>query len=208
MTPVWPLFDLRLRTANLELRLPTQDEALALTAEAPVDLETDPSWPAVDGADQPIATSVLQWYWRALGTWKAEHWRLPLAVWFEGRAIGFQEIEAERFNRLRTVDTSSWLVDELRGRGLGQEMRAAVLGLAFDHLGADFAVSSAWASNGSSLGVSSALGYEKNGWVLHEHHDRTDRMQRVVLGRDRWDSSRWPVSIENLAPCLPWFAAT
>jgi len=162
MTPVWPLFDLRLRTANLELRLPTQDEALALTAEAPADLETDPSWPAV----------------------------------------------GERFSRLRTVDTSSWLVQELRGRGLGQEMRAAVLGLAFDHLGADFAVSSAWASNGSSLGVSFALGYENNGWVLHEHHDRTDRMQRVVLGRDQWDSSRWPVSIENLAPCLPWFAAT
>lgn len=205
MNAAWPLFDLRLRTANLELRLPTQEEASTLAASAPDDLETDPSWPAVAGADLPVSSAVLQWYWRALGTWKAEHWRLPLAVWFEGRVIGFQELEAERFARLRTVDTSSWLVPEARGRGLGQEMRAAVLGLAFDHLGADYAVSSAWESNGASLGVSKAVGYEDNGWELHEHHERTDRMRRVVLERSRWDPLRWPVTVENLSPCLRWF---
>jgi hypothetical protein len=34
------------------------------------------------------------------------------------------------------VETASYLVTDARGRGFGQQMRAAVLALAFDHLGA------------------------------------------------------------------------
>lgn len=42
-------------------------------------------------------------------------------------------------------------------------MRAAVLLLAFDHLGAEVAESSALAWNSASIGVSTALGYRPNG---------------------------------------------
>jgi len=151
---VWPLFGLRLQTERLVLRLPSGEEAIALTALAPADLETDPSWPAPPAAGRRIATEVLQWWWRALGTWTVDHWRLPLGAWLGEEPIGFQELEAERFGLLRTVETSSWLVPERRGLGLGTEMRAAVLALAFDHLGAEVATSGAWEDNaGSARGL-------------------------------------------------------
>ena len=191
----------------MELRLPTEAEAIALARAAPGDLETDPNWPVAPGTNSPVAIGVLQWYWRALGTWKVDHWRLPLGVWIDGEAVGFQELEAERFAMFRTVETSSWLVSTARGRGIGKEMRAAVLGLAFEHLGADVATSGAWESNAASLGVSRALGYEDNGWHMHEHEGRVGVMRRVVLTRERWDGSASPVSVENVEPCRPWFNA-
>ena len=46
-----------------------------------------------------------------------------------------------------------------RGTGLGKAMRRAVLSLAFDHLGARAAITSAWHDNHASLGVSRSLGY-------------------------------------------------
>jgi hypothetical protein len=87
---------LRLEISRLVLRLPTGDEALALAALAPPDLENDPSWPAPPTATARVATEVLQWWWRALGTWTI-HWRLPHGVWLDGEPVGFQELEAERF---------------------------------------------------------------------------------------------------------------
>ena len=59
--------------------------------------------------------------------------------------------------------TGSWLGREYQGRGLGKEMRAAVLGFAFDGLDALVAETSAFLDNGPSNGVSRALGYEENG---------------------------------------------
>ena len=195
------LFDLRLRTARLELRLPSDDELFELAGRAPVDLETDPAWPA------PVETFVLQWFWRALGTWRTEQWRLPLAVWVEGSPspVGFQELEAGNFAVLRTVESSSWLVSQVRGQGLGKEMRAAVLALAFDGLGAQVATSGAWDTNAASLGVSSALGYVDNGWHPHAREGEARVMRRVVLERVNWDPAAWPTTIEGLDACRSWF---
>ena len=201
----WPLAGLCLTTDRLELRLPTGDELLELVSLAPEDLETDPGWPAPPGAAHPTATAVLQWYWRALGEWKVDHWRLPLAVWFDSGLVGFQELEAERFSVLGTVESSSWLVPQARGRGVGKEMRAAVLNLAFEHLGANFATSGAWEANGASLGVSRALGYVDNGWFLHDHLGRIGRQRRVILERERWNPSRWPTAVAGLDECRSWF---
>lgn len=205
---VWPLFGLRLQTARLVLRLPTGEEAVALASLAPDDLETDPTWPAPPGGEQPTATEVLQWWWRALGTWTVESWRLPLGVWLDGEPVGFQEIEAERFGLLRTVETSSWLVHEVRGRCVGTEMRAAVLALAFGHLGAEEATSGAWETNAGSLGVSRSLGYEANGEVRHAHHGRVGTMRRVRLPRAAWDEARYEVAVHGLDACRAWFGAT
>jgi RimJ/RimL family protein N-acetyltransferase len=202
---IWPLAELRLRTARLELRLPTEAELLELVASTPDDLETDPSRPAPPGAARPKATSVLQWYWRALGDWRADHWRLPLAVWFEARLVGFQELEAESFTSIGTVESSSWLVSAARGLGIGKEMRAAVLCLAFDHLGASVATSGAWEWNAASLGVSRSLGYTDNGWFLQERDGEPRRQRRVVLERSAWDGARWPTTVTGLDACRSWF---
>ena len=206
-TDVWPLADLVLTTPRLELRLPTEPELLALAARAPDDLETDPAWPAPPGAASPTPTAVLQWYWRALGEWRPEHWRLPLAVWLESELVGFQELEAERFATLRTVESSSWLVPDARGHGVGKEMRAAVLALAFEHLGALVATSGAWESNAASLGVSRALGYVDNGWFVHDHLGRVGRQRRVILEKQDWDPAPWPTTVTGLDACRSWFGS-
>lgn len=202
---LWPLFGLRLSTPRLTLRIPNEDEAVRLAASAPDDLETDPSWPPVPGATNPTAIGVLQGYWRALGQWKADNWALPLGVWFEGRVVGMQGLEGERFAALRTVETSSWLVKSARGQGLGKEMRAAVLSLAFDHLGAARAKSGAWDWNRSSLGVSRSLGYADNGWDFEDHGDQKGVMRRVMLEKADWNGRRWRTDVAGLEPCLPWF---
>jgi RimJ/RimL family protein N-acetyltransferase len=202
------LFGLRLSTERLELRLPTEDEVVSLAASAPHDLETDPAWPAPPDVPRPVSTAVLQWYWRALGEWRVDHWRLPFGVWCNGELVGFQELEAEKFAALRTVESSSWLSTSARGIGIGKEMRAAVLALAFDHLGATVATSGAWEWNGSSLGVSRALGYVDNGWFLHEHLGRVGKQQRVVLERAEWHASAWPATVTGLDPCFAWFGVS
>ena len=181
---------------------------MALVELAPDDLETDPAWPAPPGAARPTATAVLQWYWRAMGQWRPDHWRLPLAVWFDSALVGFQELEAERFSALRTVESSSWLVRHARGIGIGKEMRAAVLGLAFDHLGAAVATSGAWESNEASLGVSRSLGYADNGWFLHDHLGRVGRQRRVVLEKQNWDPTPWPTAVSGLDACSSWFGGS
>jgi RimJ/RimL family protein N-acetyltransferase len=206
-TDYWPLAQLSLTTDRLALHLPSEEELLELASMAPEDLETDPAWPAPPGAARPTTTAVMQWYWRALGEWRSEHWRLPLAVQFESRLVGFQELEAERFSSLATVESSSWLVPDARGLGIGKEMRAAVLNLAFEHLGATVATSGAWESNAASLGVSRALGYIDNGWFVDDHLGRVDRQRRVILERQHWDASRWPTNVVGLDDCRPWFGA-
>ena len=204
-TDVWPLAGLVLTTERLQLRLPTEAELLSLVSWAPDDLETDPAWPSPPGATRPTPSAVLQWYWRALGEWRVEHWRLPLAVWFGSDLVGFQELEASRFASLGTVESSSWLVRDARGLGVGKEMRAAVLNLAFEHLGALVATSGAWESNAASLGVSRALGYVDNGWFVDEHLGRVARQRRVILERSAWDPTGWPTTVVGLDRCRSWF---
>ena len=70
------------------------------------------------------------------------------------RPFGMHSLRAEDFPALRTVDSTSWLIEAVRGRHLGVAMRMAVLGLAFDHLDAPAAVTSADGDKGASLGVS------------------------------------------------------
>lgn len=55
------------------------------------------------------------------------------------------------------------LAPSLRHRGLGTEMRSAILHLAFDGLDAREASSEAFADNEASNAVSRSLGYEPTG---------------------------------------------
>ncbi len=198
---LWPLLGLRIRTPRLELRLPTEEEAFELFARVPDDYESDPAAPAPAG---PRQVAFLQQFWRALGNWKLDDWRVPLGVWHEGEAIGQQELEARNFATLRTVESSSFLVPSARGTGLGKEMRRAVLSLAFDHLGAEYAKSGAWDDNAASLGVSRAVGYADNGWDPHEREGARGVMRRVLLQRKDWRPAT-DVEVAGLDACREWF---
>ncbi len=191
----WPLHGLELRTPSLVLRGMTEADAFALADVVPDDLEHDPRFPALTSAQK-----VLRAYWQAFGGWSADDWVLPFVVLLDGLPIGLQALEGKDFATLRVVDTHSWLVASARGQGFGKQMRAAVLTLAFEHLGAVAAITEAWADNLASLGVSRSLGYVVNGIGLHVHAGGTREMQRLVL---RAWTPPFEVGVTGLAPCLP-----
>jgi RimJ/RimL family protein N-acetyltransferase len=89
-------------------------------------------------------------------------------------------------------------------------MRAAVLDLAFDGLGADRAYSGAFVHNESSLGVTRSLGYRENGRRRDAPRGEPVEMVNFVISRDEWLAHRDPASpttIEGLDACRHMFGA-
>jgi RimJ/RimL family protein N-acetyltransferase len=72
--------------------------------------------------------------------------------------VGMQDLIGTDFAAFGTVPTFSWLQPSFRRRGLGTEMRSAILHLAFGGLDAREASSEAFTDNEVSNAVSRALG--------------------------------------------------
>jgi RimJ/RimL family protein N-acetyltransferase len=207
----WPLFDLRLTCRDVALRPVREDDLERLATIQPDDYEHDPraemfAWLTTVENRRRL---VHQEYWRSLGTWSPTSWYLTFAVEYGGATVGIQTLEAEAFPRLRTVDSGSWLRREVRGRGVGVAMRMAILGLAFDHLGARAAVTSADLDNAASLGVSRHIGYSDNGVTLNDAGYGVIELRHLRLTAQEWVTSGQgrEVTVTGVEPCLPWFGA-
>ena len=209
---VWPLFGLRVRTPRLELRLPSDEELIPLMQVAragvhpPEDMPFSIPWTRATGDE--LARGFLQHHWSVRGAWSPDNWGLNLAVYRDGAPVGSQSLVAEDFATLGVVATGSWLGQPFQGQGLGKEMRAAVLALAFDGLGARSARSDAFVDNAASAGVSRTLGYEEDGedWKVVEGQPR--RAQRFRITRERWAARRrLEVALAGLEPCRSLFGA-
>ncbi|MFC5746422.1 GNAT family N-acetyltransferase [Actinomadura rugatobispora] len=206
----WPLFRLRVRTPRLELRLPTLQELDALAQLSTEGVHPPDRMPfAVPWTDLPPAErarGLMQFHWRQLAVWTPEDWDLQLGVFLDGRIVGVQGIGARDFTILREVGTGSWLGQRHQGQGIGTEMRAAVLELAFTGLGAESAVSAALTDNAASYAVSRKLGYRPNGTARIRVRDALGYERRLELDRTRWEQHRTvSVQIGGLEPCLPLF---
>ncbi|WP_235508598.1 GNAT family N-acetyltransferase [Terrabacter sp. Root85] len=203
----WPLHGIRLHTADLDLTVMTEADLPTLWALLPDDLELNPHATTYAGLDVPANRRAVlaQGYWRALGMWSPDDWALPFVVRSAGAVVGAQWLEGPDWRSDRTVDSSSWLVAGARGRGLGRQMRAAVLALAFGPLRAEAAISSAVVDNAPSLGVSRSLGYHDTHRSVLEHSGQT--LQHVRLDRKTWDASGRSrhVVVEGVDPALPLF---
>jgi RimJ/RimL family protein N-acetyltransferase len=203
----WPFFDLRIISGEVLLRGVTDSDLDPLLAALPEDLELDPrmevfaSLPEVRDRERRLVAGL----WRHRGQWSPSAWCLDLVVEHAGTVVGIQSLEADDFPALRTVDSASWLATGVRGQGIGTAMRAGILGLAFEHLGADAAVTSAEHSNAASLGVSRRLGYVDNGvGRVHGAHGAVD-LQYLRLSRESWQASGRTVEVTGVEACLPWF---
>jgi len=204
----WPLFDLRVRIGDLLLKPLTECDLEPLVEALSDDVELNPDSAVYDGQSTALARGTIthQQYWHSMGTWSVRDWRLNFGVWLDETLIGAQELEARDFRRLRTVDTSSFLNSRERGHGYGKAMRTAVLALAFDHLDAEYAITSAWTDNQSSLGVSRALGYVDNGYDRHRRGEHADDMKHLRMTRDAWRvRGPYDVRVDCVEPCLPFF---
>jgi RimJ/RimL family protein N-acetyltransferase len=160
--------------------------------------------------EEPISRrrSTAQFLWRQRANWSREDWNLPFAVLRAGRPIGLQAIHAKAFPILREVQTASWLSQPYQGQGLGKEMRAGVLQLAFEGLGALVARSGAFVDNPSSIGVSKALGYRENGRIREAPRGDVKVMINFELTYDEWLQGRQDLpraEIIGLEPSMPMF---
>ena len=202
----WPLFGLRIRSERLVLRLPTDDDILALIDVAKAGIHPPDEMPfGVAWSVEPSPTfehGFVQHHWGMRATWTPEAWTLNLLVELDGRPIGSQTIGAKDFAIHRIVDTGSWLGQAFQGRGLGKEMRAAVLAFAFDGLGARVAESAAFLDNAASNGVSRSLGYENNANGSLAPQGVARDSQRFRMTAAAWRSRpRPPVEIDGLEAC-------
>ena len=206
---VWPLFGLSVRTPRVELRYPTDADLLALAALSgdihdPDFLPFSGTWSLL--ADGVREQAVLQYHWSRRGDWSPTRWRLELVAVVEGKVVGTQGAFADDFAITRTLTTGSWLGRAHQGKGIGTEMRAAVLHLAFAGLGAERAQTDAVDDNGPSLRVTTKLGYQPNGDQVDATNGKRTRLLRFVLDRTGWEGiRRTDIAVVGLDPCLPLF---
>jgi RimJ/RimL family protein N-acetyltransferase len=208
---IWPFAALRVTTPTVELRYPDDDDLVALAhraAEGIHDPATMPfSVPWTRAEPPQLERNLLQFSWGRRASLTRDDWSLPLMVCRDGAPVGVQDVYATNFAVRRTVETGSWLVRRDQGKGIGTEMRAAALHLAFAGLGADEAHSSSFVDNPASAAVSRANGYEANGEEICTREGEAVRMQRWVLTRAAWASRRRDdVEIHGLEACLPLLA--
>ncbi len=209
---LWPLYDLRLDTDQLELRLPNEDEIAELCATAAAGIHPPGEMPfGVAWSTKPsprFEREFIQWHWQQRASWSAEAWSLELAVFHDGRPIGSQSLMARQFAIFHAVRTGSWLGRAWQGRGLGKEMRGAVLALAFDGLAAELATTEAFLDNPASAGVSRALGYQPDGLGSIAPEGVARPTERFRLSREGWLARPRPaVTIEGLDACREMFGA-
>lgn len=196
---VWPLFDLTLATPRLELR-PIQDHEIPAAVAAARTGIHEPgrnpfSTPWTELPAEELGPNMARWYWRCRAECTPDSWTLLLGIWHNSEFIGCQDVGAKDFATLKTVSTGSWLRQNVQGRGLGKEMRAAVALYAFDWLGAEVAESEAADWNEASLGVSRSLGYELNGITRKAWGTRVETVQHVRLTPDSFKRPDWTLKV-------------
>ena len=203
----WPFFDLRITSGEVVMRGVTDADLEPLLAVLPDDLETNPANERFEHlAPEPDRRrQVVGEIWKHRGTWSPRSWCLDLAVEVDGHVAGIQALEGDDFPLLRTVDSFSWLTTGARGRGLATLMRAGVMALAFEHLGAEYAVSSAVLDNAPSLAVSRRLGYADNGLSRIATPSGPATLQHFLLTREAWVAGGRTAQVEGVEPCRPWF---
>ena len=210
MSRHWALFDLRIRTPRLELRVPTErliDDIIDVALDGVHDPATMPfefAWTDAPREDLPVNT--LQFYWSQLAAVTVDDWHLGMAVLVDGQVVGVQGVGARRFPLRHEVSTGSWLGLRHHGQGIGTEMRSAVLHFAFEVLGAEYALSAAWQDNAASLAVSRKLGYHENGVTRKVRRGQVDEQIELRLSRSAWEQHRRDdIEVDGFERCRPTF---
>jgi RimJ/RimL family protein N-acetyltransferase len=200
-----------LRTPRLELRPDDDAGLLELAEEArlgvhpPGLMPFSTPWTDVSPEERGLAT--LRWHWEQRAALRPQKWGLHFLVRVGGRVVGMQGLDGVDFAVTREVETGSWLGVRHHGRGIGTEMRAAVLAFAFDHLGATRARSGAFVDNPASLRVSEKLGYRHDGIDIYARRGERAENVRLLVTPDTFRRPDWTLRVEGLEACLPVLGA-
>jgi RimJ/RimL family protein N-acetyltransferase len=203
-----PLWELRVRTPRLELRLPTDEEILELYRVAEAGIHPPDEMPFfIPWTDTLNEQDFVAYHREGRESWSPANWRANFVTFLDGRPIGTQGLEAADFETKREVETGSWLGRVHQSRGYGFEQRAAVLEFAFRGLEARAATSGALAHNIASQRISEKLGYRVAGT-----REIAPRGEPVLHYDYRIEHDEWrcpiPVEIDGLEPALTLFGVT
>lgn len=208
----WPLRHLALRTPRLELR-PDDDTGLRelvdeayLGVHPPEEMPFLVPWTEAD--PQYLGRGMLQHYWSQRAEVRPEKWSIHFLVRLDGRVIGTQGLSGTDFGVTREVETGSWLGMRHQGRGIGTEMRAAVLMFGFDHLGASRARSIAFVDNAASHRVSVKLGYRPDGTATSVRRGEPVEDVRLLLTPEAFMRPDWKLDVEGVEGCLGLLGAS
>ena len=111
--PIWPFFDLRVRTPRLELRYVDDTLAVELARLAvggihnPDFMPFRRPWSVAESPE--LELSIMRRYWRGRATLAPSKWELPMAVISKGRVVGITALKTEDFPVVREFETGSWL---------------------------------------------------------------------------------------------------
>ncbi|WP_093716064.1 GNAT family N-acetyltransferase [Actinacidiphila alni] len=209
MAHTYPPLNVEIRTPRLTLAGATDDLLERLVPHVRAGIADGEPWPFDDPSSFYADSPEREWRWlRSVWTGRGrvgpDAWRLYFAVVLDGEPVGMQDLTASNFTRFGTVSSFSWLAPGARGRGLGKEMRAAVLHLAFAGLGAKEAGSDAFFDNAASNAVSRGLGYQANGTDWDTRRGAPALIQRWRLTREVWERSRRDdIELSGVEACLP-----
>ena len=208
--PYWPLFDLRIRTPRVEIRLPNDDDLRSLARLAAKGVHDPATMPFLHSwTDEPspqLEQGMMKWGWRHRAEWTPNEWTFSGAVFVQGDAVGVQSLMASNFAARRAVKTGSWLGLAHQGQGIGKEMRTAILNFAFEDQGALEAHSGGFIDNASSLNVSRALGYEEIGRRTTKRRGVPAELLELRLDRSKWSTMEHAaVDVSGLEACLEFF---
>lgn len=205
-----PLGALRVVTPMLTLQWPSASDQAELLDVIERGIH-DPSFMPFGNAwtDTPVATrnaeSLARWT-RLRQTWSLDNWTWCGAVRVQGRLVGVQDLMATSFSQTHAVTTGSWLGREFHGRGLGAEMRAAIVHLAFAGLDAATATSGYLDGNEPSRRIAASLGYVDAGYKELTVRGEPRRQYDVCLSREVWECRRRDdIHIEGLDACRGHF---
>ena len=207
LVDLWPQFGLIIMTPRLELRLPREEEIVALAEVAARGVHRPDERPFLtpwtDGTPQERARIVLRDHWDQLAGWSIDSWSLGFGVFRQGEPLGAVTLRARDFVVVREVATSSWLGLDHHGHGFGTEARVGLLTLAFEHLGAVAARTEAFQDNHASQGVSRKLGYQPDGLSVDARGSERVVSDRLRLTRDNWTgwSQRPEVTVKGFPAC-------
>jgi RimJ/RimL family protein N-acetyltransferase len=208
------LLGLRLRTARLELRLPTEAEIGALADVARRGVHPPDRMPFAfawtdTARSESFGDDFAAFHLGLRETWRPDAWTFECGVWADGKLVGAQGLNGVGFHHRREVSSGSWLGRTFQGNGYGTEMRAAILHLAFAGLGAEVAESGALEGNAASERVSEKLGYARAGERTVTPRGAPVREQIFRLDAATWASSdRIAVTVVGLDACRPLFGST
>jgi RimJ/RimL family protein N-acetyltransferase len=205
----YPPLNLQVQTPRLSLLGATDEWLERLVPTVRMGVATEPPWPFDDPSSLYEDSPGREWLWlrkiwAGRGRVSEDFWRLYFVVLADDEPVGMQDLIGDRFADFGTVHTFSWLGPQARGRGLGKEMRQAVLHLAFEGLGAREAESGAFLDNQASNAVSAALGYTRNGSSWDTRRGEPAEIHLWRLTRDQWSAGRRDdIELAGVDECLP-----